>query len=156
MKIQKHAWIIWGIVLIAFVVLMIVIPFSRTVSWWIAAASTILMFCLCAFSFALAFRKDQTLESKVLGWPIFKVGYTALIFQLIVGAIIMGIAAYCPAWAAVIAEVIVFAVSSICMIIKDAAREAVRYTEASVADKTAAWRIPQRFSTPFSSRSQRP
>ena len=140
MKIQKHAWIIWGIVLIAFVVLMIVIPFSRTVSWWIAAASTILMFCLCAFSFALAFRRDQTLESKVLGWPIFKVGYTALIFQLIVGAIIMGIAAYCPAWAAVIAEVIVFAVSSICMIIKDAAREAVRYTEASVADKTAAWK----------------
>ena len=91
MKLNKHAWIIWGIALAVVIALMILIPFTRTAAWWIAAGCTVLMFGLCAFTFARAFRRDGTLESKVLGWPIFKVGYTALIVQVIVGAIIMGL-----------------------------------------------------------------
>ena len=78
MKLNKHAWVVWGITLIVATALMILIPFTRTSSWWIAACCTALMFGLCAWTFVLAFRKDKTLASKVLGWPIFKAGYTAL------------------------------------------------------------------------------
>ena len=140
MKLNKHAWIIWGIALAVVIALMILIPFMRTAAWWIAAGCTVLMFGLCAFTFARAFRRDETQESKVLGWPIFKVGYTALIAQVIVGAVIMGIASFCPSWAAAIAELIVFAVMSMCLTVKDAAREVVTHSEASVTDNTAAWK----------------
>ena len=140
MRLNKHAWAVWGITLLVVIVLMALIPFVRTASWWIAAGCTILMFGLCAYAFVLAFRKDNTLESKVLGWPMFKVGYTALIAQIIVGAILMGIASFCPVWVAVIVELILFAGTGLCLIAKDAAREVVRNSEASIADRTSAWK----------------
>ena len=140
MKLNKHAWIIWGIALALVIALMILIPFTRTAAWWIAAVCTVLMFGLCAFTFMWAFRRDGTLESKVLGWPIFKVGYTALIVQVVFGAILMGIASFCPVWVAVIAELFVFAVTGICLTVKDAARETATRSEASVTDNTAAWK----------------
>ena len=80
MKLSKHAWTIWGILLVVALVLMVLIPFSRTASWWIAAGCTVLMFLLAAWTFYAAFRKDG-LESKILGWPVFKVGATALAVQ---------------------------------------------------------------------------
>ena len=140
MKFNRHAWVIWGIALVLVIALMILIPFSRTATWWIAAGCTVLMFGLCAFTFKRAFHQNQTLESKVLGWPIFRVGYTALMIQIIVGAIIMGIAGFCPVWAAAVAEIIVFAVTGICLTVKDAAREVITYSETTVVDNTAAWK----------------
>ena len=140
MKLTKHAWMIWAIALIAVVALMVLIPFERTAAWWVAACCTILMFGLCAYTFARAFHRDDTLESKVLGWPIFKVGYTALIVQIIVGAIIMGIAAFCPVWAAAIAEVILFAFVLSALTVRDAARETVASSEQTVHHVGAQWK----------------
>lgn len=116
MKLSKHAWTIWGILLVVALVLMVLIPFSRTASWWIAAICTVLMFLLAAWTFYAAFRKDG-LESKILGWPIFKVGAVAL------------------------AEVLIFAVTGICLTVKDAARVVVSQSEAHMADSTAAWKV---------------
>ena len=73
MKLSKHAWTIWGILLVVALVLMVLIPFSRTASWWIAAGCTVLMFLLAAWTFYAAFRKDG-LESKILGWRGFVSG----------------------------------------------------------------------------------
>lgn len=140
MKLNKHAWAVWGITLLVVIVLMALIPFARTASWWIAAGCTVLMFGLCAYTFVLAFRKDNTLESKVLGWPIFKVGYLALIAQIVIGAILMSIASFCPVLVTVIVELILLAGTGLCLIAKDAAREVVRNSEASVADRTSAWK----------------
>lgn len=121
MKLSKHAWTIWGILLVAALVLMVLIPFSRTASWRIAAICTVLMFLLAAWTFYAAFRKDG-LESKILGWPIFKVGAVALAVQVVLGFALMGLAALCPAWVTVLAEVLIFAVTGICLTVKDAAR----------------------------------
>ena len=141
MKLNKHAWAIWGIALAVVIVLMAVIPFARTATWWVGSACTVAMFGLCAYAFHMAFSKDGKLESKLLGWPVFKVCYTVLIAQIVVGGIIMGIAAFCPVWAAIIAELIVFAVTGVCLTVKDAAREVVTQSEAKVEDKTAAWKV---------------
>lgn len=140
MKLTKHAWILWGISLIVFLVLAFVIPFSHDGTFWFAFGATLVMFGVTVFVFARAFKKNETLESKLLGWPIFKVGYAALIVQIIVGFILMGLAALCPVWAAVIAEVIVFAAAAFCLTVRDAAREAVTAAEAKVTDNTAAWK----------------
>ena len=140
MKLTKHAWIIWGISLAVVLVLMAAIPFARTATWWIGVACTVAMFGLCACTFHLAFRKGDTTESKLLGWPIFKVGYTALIVQVIVGGILMGIASFCPAWSAAIAEVLVFAVTGVCLTVKEASRAVVTHTESNVQDKTMGWK----------------
>ncbi len=140
MKLTKHAWILWSIALAVVLVLALVIPFAKTAVYWIGLLCTVAMFGVCALAFVRAFRKDSTLESKLLGWPIFKVGYVAVIVQLVVGFALMGLAALCPGWAAAIVEVAVFAVTVFCMTVKDAAREAVTTAEVKVADNTAAWK----------------
>lgn len=140
MKLTKHAWIIWGISLAVVLVLMAAIPFSRTATWWIEAVCTVAMFGLCAYAFHLAFRKGETTESKLLGWPIFKVGYTTLIAQVIVGGILMGIASFCAAWPAVLAEVLVFAVTGMCLTVKEASRTVVTHAESNVQDKNMGWK----------------
>lgn len=140
MKLTKHAWILWGIALTVVLVLALVIPFVKTAVYWIGLLCTVAMFGVCALAFVRAFRKDSTVESKLLGWPIFKVGYVALIVQIIVGFALMGLAALCPVWAAAIAEVVVFAVTAFCLTVKDAVREAVTTAEVKVTDNTAAWK----------------
>ena len=37
MKLNLHAWLLWGISLVMVIALMILIPFTRTATWWIAA-----------------------------------------------------------------------------------------------------------------------
>ena len=140
MKLNKHAWAIWGIALVVVIALLILIPFERTATWWIAAIGTILMFGVCAFTFYIAFNKDKTLESKLLGWPIFKVGYIALFAQVIVGGILMGIANFCPMKVTIIVEILVYAATGISLTIRDASREVVTHFEAKVEDKTGNWK----------------
>lgn len=140
MKLTKHAWIIWGIALIVVLALMMLIPFARTAAWWLAASGTVIMFGLCAFAFARAFSKDETLESKVLGWSIFQVGYTALFVQIIAGFIMMGTAALFPWWGVAIAELVIFAITGVCLTTRDAAREFITHSEAAIEEKTAAWK----------------
>ena len=81
------------------------------------------------------------MESKILGWPIFKVGAVALAVQGVLGFALMGLAALCPAWVTVLAEVLIFAVTGICLTVKDAARMVVSQSEAHMADSTAAWKV---------------
>ena len=140
MKLTKHAWILWSVALAVVLVLALVIPFAKTAVYWIGLLCTVAMFGVCALAFVRAFRKDSTLESKLLGWPIFKVGYVAVIVQLVVGFALMGLAALCPVWTAAIAEVAVFAVTAFCLTVKDAVREAVTTAEVKVTDNTAAWK----------------
>lgn len=140
MKLNKHAWALWAIALAVTLALMIAISFARTASWWVSAVCTVAMFALCAYTFYLAFHKDNTLESKLLGWPIFKVGYTALIVQLIVGTMIMSLAAFCPVWVTIIAEVIVFGMTAGALTVRDAARAVVTQSEQAAEDKTAPWK----------------
>ena len=140
MKLTKHAWILWGVALAVVLVLALVIPFVKTAVYWIGLLCTAAMFGVCAFAFIRAFRKDGTMESKLLGWPIFKVGGVALAVQLAVGFALMSLAAFCPVWAAVLAESAVFAVTAVCLTVRDAAREAVTQLEASIPDATGPWK----------------
>lgn len=140
MKLTKHAWVLWSVALAVVLAAALVLPFIRTVVYWIAMGCTAAMFGVCALIFFRAFRKGNTLESKLLGWPIFRVGYTALIVQVIVGIVLMGLSALCPVWAAVLAELAVFAATAVSLTVKDAAREVVTASEARIADQTAAWK----------------
>lgn len=140
MKLSKHAWLIWGIALAAVLALAFIIPFTRSATFYLALAAMLAMFGICAGAFVRAFRTGNSLESKLLGWPIFKVGYTALAGQILIGFVLMALAALCPVWVAAIAEVLVFAAAGMSLTVKDAARVVVARSEARAADNTQAWK----------------
>lgn len=140
MKLSKHAWILWTISLFITLALALLIPFVHTVVYWLALGCMGAMFLLCAYTFARAFRKDETLESKLLGFPIFKVGYAATIVQIILCFLLMALAALCPLWIAILSEILLFGCAGFCLTAKDAAREAIVQFEANIPDKTGAWK----------------
>lgn len=141
MKLTKHAWMLWGIALAVVAALALLIPFVHTSVYWLGLGCTAAMLVLCAFTFVRAFRKNKTLESKLLGWPIFKVGYMASIVQIVVGFIMMAFATLCPLWITLLVEIILFAVVCSCLTVKDAARETIVHFEANSLDNTTAWKI---------------
>ena len=140
MKLTKHAWALWALALIAVIAMAIIIPFVRNTVWWVSAFCTLLMFCLCAFTFYRAFRRDKMLVSKLLGFSIFKVGTVALLVQIIAGFIIMGLSTVCPIIAAVSAELVIFIAAGFCLTVKDAAVDAITQTENGTELKTAGWK----------------
>lgn len=140
MKLNKHAWILWTISLFITLALALLIPFVHTAVYWLALGCTGVMFVLCAGTFARAFRKDETLESKLLGFPIFKVGYAALMVQILMGFVLMVLAALCPIWMAILVEILLFGVAAFSLTAKDAAREALVHFEANAPEKTGAWK----------------
>ena len=135
-----HALVLWALIFVVAAVLMIVIPFAHTEVFWLAGACTLIMFILVEVAYWRAFRKDEKMESRLLGWPIFKVGCVALAVQLAVGFALMAVAGILPLpWAAVI-EVILFAAVIAAFVVKDAAREVVAQSEAQIAPQTEAWK----------------
>lgn len=139
-KFNRHAWILWTISLIVTMALAALIPFVHTAVYWMSLGCMAVMLGLCAFTFVRAFRRAETLESKLLGWPIFKVGYTAAIAQIAVGFALMVLSALCPVWVAIMIEVLLFGGTAFCLTVKDAAREFIMNTEATVQDNTGAWK----------------
>lgn len=140
MKLTKHAWILWGIALAAVLTLSFVLPFAKTAEYLMALLCTLAMFTLCAFAFVRAFRRENTLESKLLGWPIFQVAVVALAVQVVAGFVLMAVGPLTPVWAALLVEAAVFAVTGFCLTVKDAAHEAVTQAEAKTQDRTQGWK----------------
>ena len=81
-KLTNHAMILWGILLVVTAVLAVALPFAHSDVFWIAGVCDLIMFAAVAVVYGRAFRMDGTMESKLLGWPIFKVGFAALIVQM--------------------------------------------------------------------------
>lgn len=146
-NLTAHALILWIILLVVTAALTAVIPFAHTTVFWLAAACDLVMFVAVECVFVRSFRRGGTLESKLLGWPIFKAGFAALLVQIVVGFVLMALAGVCPVWAAALAELLVFAIALAALTVRDAARETVAASEQALRDETAAWKaIRQRAS----------
>lgn len=144
MKLEKHAWGIWGIALVVVLALALLLPFVHNAVYYIALASMLLAFGLCAWSFRQAFTGKDGLFSKYLGWPVFRVGLTVLAVQAVLGFGLMALSPLCPAYAAILPEILLFAAAGVCLIARDAARQAVEQGGEALPDRTAAWKEVRR------------
>lgn len=144
MKLGKHAWGIWGIALVVALAFAFLIPFTHNAVYFIALASILLAFVLCAWSFWRSFALKDELFSKYMGWPVFKVGLTALAAQLILGFGLMALAFLCPFYIALLLEIVLFAAAGVCLIARGAARQVVEQSEQPLPDRTAAWKKVRR------------
>lgn len=98
MKLTKHAWSLWGCSLAAVLAAALLIPFRKTGGYWLALGCLPLMFALCALVFVRAFSEKDTLESKLLGWPLFKVAFFAVAGEACLALLLMAFSTLCPLW----------------------------------------------------------
>lgn len=131
-KRSKQAIIIMGIILVIFSVAVFVIPFRKGGTFWVAYTSELLAIALQIPVFKLAYDNAKDLNSKILGFPVFRVGYIYLAVQTIASIILFalgGIFEGFPIWVSLIICMIILAAAIICSITADIAREEVEKIE---------------------------
>lgn len=137
-KKQKQTAVILLIAVVVLSVIVFVIPFKKGGTFWVAYISEILAIALQIPIFKLAYNNTADLKSKVLGFPVFRVGYIYLITQTVASIILFalgGIFESLPIWISIIICMLILAIAIVCSIATDIARdEVVRIEETQHAD----------------------
>lgn len=117
MKKDTIRWIIGlGVLLILYILVAFLIPFVHTATFWVSFIFTLIAFGVVAASFYIAFIKNPDAKSRFYGFPIAKIGAIYGLVQLIAGVIFMALAAWVPAWVAVLVYAIALGVAVIGLI----------------------------------------
>lgn len=140
MKLTKHAWSLWGCSLAAVLAAALLIPFRKTGVYWLALGCLPLMFALCALVFVRAFSEKDTLESKLLGWPLFKVAFFAVAGETCLAFLLMAFSTLCPLWLGALLEILLFAAAGVCLVVRDAAVQITVQSESTLIDTAAGWK----------------
>lgn len=136
-KKQKSLLIIYLIAMIFMILAFILIPFKKSLSSWIA-----LFFLLIAFVFSyFVFQKtmnNETIKSKIYGFPIIKVGIIYLFAQAIVSVIVWIINFFIqiPLWLVFIVSIALLMVAFIGIIASENALDMVIEEENKIEYQT--------------------
>lgn len=129
-KKMKSLAAVYAIILVAFCILYLVVPFPKSGAYWVELAFSVIAVCAgCGVSwYAL---KNDGLKSKVYGFPMLNIGFGYTAVQLIFGfaVAIIGFFANVPIWIAVVVSVLILALSAIGFIGADNARDIVEEQE---------------------------
>ncbi|MCD8219639.1 MAG: hypothetical protein LUC50_04655 [Ruminococcus sp.] len=87
-KRTKQTLAILATILIVFTVIVFVIPFHKGGTFWIAYLAEVVAIAAQIPIFKLAYDNAKDLKSKVLGFPIFQVGYLCLGIQTVASVIL--------------------------------------------------------------------
>lgn len=110
------------------------IPTSKTTTFWIGYAFTVVAFASQIGIWKAAFGKEETLKSKFLGCPVVHIGIVYLVIQIVAFAVFM-FAPTLPEWSAIVVCAIIIGISAVCMIAVDAGRSEIERVEAKVQKK---------------------
>lgn len=137
-KKQKQSLVILAIIAVVFSIIVFLIPFPKHSTFWIAYLAELLAFALQIPIFKLAYDNTDNLKSKVLGFPIFRVGYIYLGVQTCVSLLlfVLGIIENLPVWISIVLCLVVLSAAIICSIAVDMARDTVTEIETAQAVNT--------------------
>ena len=130
----KRAYIILSAVFILFNFITFAVPIEKTATFWIGYAFTFIAFALQIITWNAAFKADSTLKSKLLGIPIVYIGLVYLIAQLIAFAVFCGFPVI-PSWIAVIVGALILGITAFCLLSAGIARNEINRVEEKVNQK---------------------
>lgn len=127
---MKKEMIRWGIglgvLLVLYILVAFLIPFVHTATFWVSFVFTLVAFGVAAASMYIAFIKNPDARSKFYGFPIARIGAIYGLAQLIAGIVFMALAAWVPAWVAVLVYAIALGAAVIGLISAEAVVEEIR------------------------------
>lgn len=135
---QNRAIVILVVIAVVFSVIAFAVPFPKTAVFWIAYLAELAALTLQIPIFKMAFDGKETPNSKVLGFPVFRVGYIYLGVQTVLSLIFFGLAfTSIPVWIEAVLFVIVLGGAIVCSMAADIAREEVEQIEYKQAVDTS-------------------
>lgn len=129
-----------AVILILYILITFLIPFVHTSTFWVSFVFTLIAFGVVGASFYIAFIKNPDARSRFYGFPVARIGAIYGVAQLIACAIFMALAAYVPAWAAVLVYAIALGAAVIGLISAEAVVEEIRTQDAKLKKDVALMR----------------
>lgn len=113
------------VLLVLYSLIAFLIPFVMNTTFWVSFLFTLIAFGVVAASIYIAFVKNPDAKSRFYGFPIAKIGVIYGAVQLIAGLIFMALAAWVPAWIAVLVYAIALGATVIGLISAEAVVEGI-------------------------------
>lgn len=110
---------------VLYVLVVFLIPFTKTAVFWVCFLFTMIAFVVVAASIYIAFCKKPDAKSKFYGFPIARIGVLYGIVQLVVGLLFMALGKWVPVWLAVLVSAIALGAAVIGLISADAVVEEI-------------------------------
>ena len=141
---MKKDTIRWGIglavLLILYILIVFLVPFVHTATFWVSFLFTLIAFGVVAASMYIAFIKNPDAKSKFYGFPIAKIGAIYGAVQLITGLVFMALAAWVPVWVAILVYAIALGAAVIGLISAEAVVEEIRVQDVKLKKDVALMR----------------
>lgn len=131
-KSKVRGIIILAIVLVAYLVLALVIPFKHTATFWIGFVFGIIGLLVSVIGCTVAFKGAESAKSKFYGFPIARLVLIYAIVQTIVSFIFMAIAFICPPWICIIVSVILLVLAILGLVATDAVRDEIERQDVKI------------------------
>ena len=137
-KKKKSAVAVYGIAAVVFILIFLVIPFSKPAASWIMFAFSIISFAAGLGISWYAFGKSETLVSKFYGYPVFRIGFIYTAVQLILSIVVFIIGAFVnlPYWIGLVLSVLLLGMAAIGVIAADNARDYIEEIDVKTAAAT--------------------
>lgn len=132
-----------GVLLVLYILVAFLIPFVHTATFWVSFVFTLIAFGVVGASFYIAFIINPDAKSRFYGFPIAKIGVIYGAVQLIAGLIFMALAAWVPAWIAVLVYAIALGAAVIGLISAEAVVEEIRVQDVKLKKDVALMRSLQ-------------
>lgn len=123
-------WILWGVLLITYNVIVFAVPYQRTGGFWVSYGFTLIAIALQIYVIHTAFPAGGTVKSKLFGFPVAKVGMVYLAAQIATGLLFMAFPA-APIWLVVVVCVLWLALAVAGLVVTKTARNEVTRQEIS-------------------------
>lgn len=124
---------------VAFIIVSFALPFDKGIVFFISLIFGVAAFALQIPVFKKAYEKADTLRSKLLGFPVFRVGYLYLGIQVTLSIALYALGTFMktfPVWLAVVLCVMVLIGFGVCVISADMSRDYVTNIEQTTAVNT--------------------
>lgn len=109
-----------GVLLVLYMLVAFLMPFSHTAVFWTNFVFTLIAFGVVAVSAYIAFVRKSDAKSRFYGFPIAKIGAIYGLAQLVLGFVFMALGAWIPVWVAVLVCAIALGVAVIGLVSAEA------------------------------------
>ena len=118
-------WIVLGVVLVVYHVLVFALPFPKTSVFVLSYLFSLAAILAQIYVIRTAFYQGEGVKSKFYGFPIAKIGVVYLVLQLILGFVFMALGLISPIWLPLVLYVLLLGAAAVGFVAADAVREEI-------------------------------
>lgn len=118
-----------AIVFVLYNLIVFLLPFVKTLSFWITWVFSIGGFAVVCAAIYIAFVKNPDAKSRFYGFPIARIGLIYGLVQLIVSILFMALSVWVPVWLVVIISALCMGVALIGLIAAEATMDEIQHQD---------------------------